>query len=73
MHLLGAAMFHREIFEYAPNLVKKTITGNGHAEKEQVRIALKYQLTGCPEKLKDDESDALGVAITHASIRRLIK
>ncbi len=53
------------ITEYAPLKVKKSVTGNGKASKEQVAEMVKKLLNmkEIPELL--DATDALGVAITH--------
>lgn len=54
-----------KIFEYAPNLVKSTVAGAGHASKEGVQKAIQLLL-----KVGDfdtaDESDALAIALCHA-------
>ena len=53
------------IYEYAPLLVKQSITGMGRASKEQVAYFLK-QLFNLEEIPKDlDVSDAVAVAICH--------
>lgn len=53
------------IFEYAPLLVKQSITGMGRASKEQVAYFLQnsFHLTDVPKEL--DATDAVGVAICH--------
>ena len=51
-------------FEYKPNLIKKTLVGVGHAEKEQIIHMIKIVLSGAPESLSPDEADALAVAYT---------
>lgn len=51
--------------EYAPNRVKKTVVGVGHAAKEQVLHMVKLQLPGC-EPAGPDAADALAIAICHA-------
>lgn len=53
-------------FEYKPNTIKKTITGVGHAEKEQMVHMIKIILSGCPPIRQFDEADALAVAYTGA-------
>ena len=55
--------------EYSANLVKKTITGTGHAEKQQVAAMLKFLLPRS-DAASPDAADALAVAITHAHHRR---
>ncbi len=70
-HVRGAALLPLlaagvPVHEYSPRLVKKAVTGNGAAEKEQVRrmVCLLLRLEDSPLSL--DASDALAVAICHA-------
>ena len=57
------------VSEYAPNQVKKTVTGAGHADKAQIHAMLKFLLPKArPET--DDAADALAIAICHAHNRR---
>jgi len=63
--LLAAAQKELEIFEYPPATVKKAVTGNGRASKEQVRQMV-AMLLGAEIKGAADKSDALAVAICHA-------
>lgn len=51
-------------FEYKPNVIKKTIVGVGHAEKDQVIAMARIVISGAPENLTSDEADALAVAYT---------
>jgi len=51
--------------EYAPNTVKKSVVGTGHAAKEQVQHMIRLQLPGA-EIAGPDAADALAVAICHA-------
>jgi crossover junction endodeoxyribonuclease RuvC len=67
--LLVPAQFGLSIAEYAPNAVKKTVTGSGHADKEQIRAMLRYLLPKAAPGTAD-AADALAVAITHAHHRR---
>lgn len=53
------------IGEYAPNRVKKTVVGVGHADKGQVLHMVKLQLPGC-DPAGADAADALAIAICHA-------
>jgi crossover junction endodeoxyribonuclease RuvC len=67
--LLVPARFGLSIAEYAPNSVKKTVTGSGHADKTQICAMIRYLLPkAAPET--SDAADALAVAITHAHHRR---
>lgn len=52
-------------FEYFPKVVKKAITGNGNASKEQVAFMLSKTVQLPNEKLKNDATDALAVAWCH--------
>lgn len=58
------------VAEYAANVVKKTVVGAGHAEKQQVAMMVKVLLPRCDAK-SADAFDALAVAITHAQHRGL--
>jgi len=52
--------------EYTPLQVKKAITGNGKAAKEQVAFMVK-RLLGIKKEIKPlDITDAMAIAITHA-------
>ncbi len=51
--------------EYAPNSVKKTVVGVGHADKRQVEHMVKMQLPGAVIN-GHDAADALAIAICHA-------
>jgi crossover junction endodeoxyribonuclease RuvC len=53
------------VAEYAPNLVKKSLVGTGHAAKEQVGAMIKMLLPASG-KIGADEADALAIAICHA-------
>lgn len=57
------------ITEYAPNHVKKTVVGVGHADKAQVLAMLKTLLPKATPR-STDAADALAVAITHAHHRQ---
>lgn len=53
------------VAEYSANLVKKSVVGAGHAEKEQVQQMVRHLLPGCAIA-EADAADALAVAICHA-------
>ncbi|MGR3367599.1 MAG: crossover junction endodeoxyribonuclease RuvC [Sagittula sp.] len=63
--LLVPAQFGLSIGEYAPNQVKKTVVGVGHADKNQILHMVKMQLPGC-QPVGPDAADALAIAICHA-------
>jgi len=54
------------IHEYLPNLIKKTVTGVGKAQKQQVCKMIKYLLPKSNTQT-EDEADALAIAICHNS------
>ncbi len=56
------------VAEYAPNLVKKTVVGAGHAEKAQIRMMIDVLLPKANPRTHD-AADALAIAITHAHHR----
>ena len=68
MAMLAPAMKGLRVAEYPPNLVKKSVTGNGHGEKRQVQAMIGVLL---PRAKFDsaDEADALAIAICHAHHR----
>lgn len=53
------------VSEYYPKQVKKSITGNGNASKEQVAFMLRKMVSLPDEKLSKDATDALAVAWCH--------
>jgi crossover junction endodeoxyribonuclease RuvC len=66
--MLAPAMFGISVSEYAPNQVKKTVVGAGHADKTQIMVMLKVLLPKAEPK-SADAADALAIAITHAHHR----
>ena len=56
------------VAEYAPNQVKKTVVGAGHAEKQQIRLMIGVLLPKADPKT-EDAADALAIAICLAHIR----
>src|SRR5579863_3379936 len=68
--LVVPALAGVRVTEYAANLIKKTVTGTGHADKTQVALMVKMLLPKCPAfdalPLTADVADALAIAITHA-------
>lgn len=70
--LLAPAQQGLPVAEYAPNLVKKTVVGAGHADKHQIRhmVSLLLPQVRSAGRLSDHAYDALAIAICHASHRR---
>jgi len=56
------------VSEYAPNQVKKTVVGGGHAEKAQIRMMIGVLLPKAQPQ-SEDAADALAIAICHAHHR----
>ena len=59
-----------KIFEYAPNAVKSSVTGHGHADKEAIDKAMTMMFGKLSFKTSD-ESDALAIAVCHALNRNM--
>ena len=70
--LLAPAQRGLLVAEYAPNLVKKTVVGAGHADKHQIRHMVNLLLPQVKRAgpLSEHAFDALAIAICHASHRR---
>lgn len=67
--LLAPARAGLAVGEYAPNQVKKTVVGVGHADKRQIEHMVRLQLPGI-EIAGPDAADALAIALTHAHFAR---
>jgi crossover junction endodeoxyribonuclease RuvC len=65
--MLAPAQLGLAVFEYATNLVKKSVTGVGHADKRQIAMMVGRLLPGVDATA--DAADALAVAICHAHHR----
>jgi crossover junction endodeoxyribonuclease RuvC len=65
--LAVAGMRGLPVHSYAPALVKKTVTGRGRADKDQVARMVKA-LVGLASLPTADAADALAVALTHARV-----
>lgn len=63
--LLTLAMAGLVVAEYAPNLIKKSVVGTGHAAKDQMHAMVGRLLPGVAIQSMD-AADALAVAICHA-------
>ena len=66
--LLVPALADLLVAEYAPNAVKKAVTGTGHGDKHQIQMMVRTLLpkSNCDT---DHAADALAVAICHANMR----
>lgn len=65
--LLVAGLNDIPFFEYFPNQIKKTVTGAGHADKEQMMKMIEILLKP-KQQLCFDTSDALAIALCHVRI-----
>ena len=66
--LVVPALAGLPVAEYAANLVKKTVVGSGHAEKQQIAAMIRILLPRAEAK-SADAADALAIAICHAQHR----
>jgi crossover junction endodeoxyribonuclease RuvC len=66
--LLVPAEAGLSVAEYAPNQIKKTVTGVGHGEKKQIGMMVGLLLPKAQPQ-SADEADALAIAICHAQHR----
>lgn len=64
--ILVARQHNLPIYEYAPNEIKKALTGYGMADKKQMQEMVRQHLSLEKAPQPDDAADALAVAITHA-------
>lgn len=76
-HARGAALLAAqhagvEVFEYAPAVVKQSVTGRGRADKEQV-AAMVGMMVGRFDASAADETDAVAIAICHLHSNQALK
>jgi len=64
--LLVCALHHIKTASYAPLAIKRCITGDGKADKQQVQYMITKQLHLNEIPKPDDVADALAIALTHA-------
>lgn len=66
--LVAATSHHLSVEEYSPNQIKQSVTGRGHAAKQQVQHMIRVLLNLDTEP-PTDAADALAAAICHAHFR----
>jgi crossover junction endodeoxyribonuclease RuvC len=66
--MLAPAICKIPVSEYAPNTIKKSVVGAGHAGKDQVKHMVRLLLPRALMKTADS-TDALAIAICHAHHR----
>jgi crossover junction endodeoxyribonuclease RuvC len=71
--LVAAASAGVDCVEYAPNRIKQSVTGYGHADKQQVQRMVMRILALDELPRPDHASDALAVAICHALAPPLLR
>ncbi len=64
--ILAAALAKMGVYEYSPREVKKALTGNGNASKEQVAYMARHFFPYLSETALPDMTDAVAVAICHS-------
>ncbi len=52
------------VYEYHPQEIKVAVTGYGKSDKTAVTAMVRQLVSNCPEKAKDDEYDAIAIALT---------
>ncbi len=68
---LKILQIHGNFAEYTPLQVKKAVTGNGKAQKEQVAFMVK-RILGIKKEIKPlDITDAMAVALAHLATLRV--
>lgn len=65
---LACAQGGLDVVEYLPTRMKKSLTGNGYASKEQVARVVGMWLGRRDPSWSSDATDALALAITHAHV-----
>lgn len=69
--LLAAAEAGAPVFEYGPMQVKQTLVGSGRASKAQVAYMVRGMLQLQTIPASSHVADALALALTHLSFRRI--
>lgn len=60
------------LYEYAPTEIKVAITSHGHATKEDVHMMVARLIPLMDKKRKDDEIDAIAIALTHSAYKKVL-
>ena len=63
--MLCASNNNIPVIEYSPRKIKQSITGNGNADKSQVKFMVSQELNLKNMDFPDDASDALAIALCH--------
>lgn len=65
------ASFNINIAELSPRFIKKTVVGNGAADKEQIQHMIKILIKNCNYN-SNDEADALAIAYSAAVMSKTL-
>lgn len=68
--IVAVANSNIPVFEYEPNVIKKALTGAGHADKSAVDKMVKILLPIAHPKTPD-EADAIAIALAHTNMMRI--
>lgn len=68
--IVAVANQNTPVFEYEPNVIKKALTGAGHADKTAVDKMVKILLPNAHPKTAD-EADAIAIALAHTNMMRI--
>lgn len=71
--LLSAAQANISVVSYTPLSIKRTITGDGHADKKQMEKMIVQMLHLEKKPEIDDTTDALAIAATHAYTQKYLQ
>ena len=66
--ILSLGLSGLKVSEYSATQIKKTVTGVGRADKNQISVMVKYLIPKATPK-SEDEADALAIAICHSHHR----
>ena len=65
--LMVPSIYKVPVFEYAPNTIKKTVAGRGHATKEDIKLILSFVMPQIKKlNIRNDAIDALAIAVCHS-------
>ena len=69
--LLACSQQNLPVFSYTPLAVKRSVAGDGKADKKQIQYMVTRQLHLVKIPKPDDAADALAIALTHAFSHRM--
>ena len=65
--LMIPSIYNIPVFEYAPNTVKKTVAGRGHASKDDIKLILSFLMPQIKKiNVGNDAIDAIAIAVCHS-------